>query len=36
LDGCMFCGDPPLSLLPFLQQLLRVADKTHMTEAALL
>jgi hypothetical protein len=36
LDGCMFCGDPPLSVLPFLQQLVRVADQSHMTEAALL
>jgi hypothetical protein len=36
LDVCMFCGDPPLSVLPFLQQLVRVADQSHMTEAALL
>jgi hypothetical protein len=36
LDGNLFCGTPPLSILPFLQQLTRVADQSHLSEAALL
>jgi hypothetical protein len=36
LDGCLFNGDPPLTILPFLHQLVRVADQSHMSEATLL
>jgi hypothetical protein len=36
LEGCFFTGDPPLSILPFLCQLVRVADQSHMSEATLL
>jgi hypothetical protein len=36
LEGCFFTGDPPLSVLPFLHQVVRVADQSHMSEATLL
>jgi hypothetical protein len=36
LDGSHFSGDPPLSVLPFLHQLIRVANQSHMSEAMLL
>jgi hypothetical protein len=36
LEGCFFTGDPSLSVLPFLHQLVRVADQSHMSEATLL
>jgi hypothetical protein len=36
LEGCLFGGCPPLSVLPFLLQLTRVADQSHITEATLL
>jgi hypothetical protein len=36
LEGCFFGGDPPLMVLPFLHQLVRVADQSHMSEALLL
>lgn len=36
LEGCFFDGDPSLTVLPFLHQLVRVADQSHMSEATLL
>jgi hypothetical protein len=36
LEGCFFTVDPPLAILPFLGQLVRVADQSHMSEAKLL
>jgi hypothetical protein len=36
LEGCFFTGDPPLAVLPFLWQLVRVADQSHMSEATVL
>lgn len=36
LEGFFFAGDPPLSILPFLGQIVRVSDQSHMSEATLL
>jgi hypothetical protein len=36
LTDCEFSGDAPLHLLPFLKQLVRVADQSFMSEAVLL
>jgi hypothetical protein len=36
LEGSFFSADPPLTVLPFLHQLVRVADQSHMSEATLL
>ena len=36
LDGCYFSGEPALAVLPFLLQLVKVADQSYLSEAALL
>jgi hypothetical protein len=36
LDGCLFSGEPALAVLPFLLQLVKVANQSHVSEAALL
>jgi hypothetical protein len=36
LDGCYFSGEPSLSVLPFLLQLVKVSDQSYLSEAALL
>jgi hypothetical protein len=36
LDGCLFSGDPSIAVLPFLVQLVRVANQSHLSEATLL
>jgi hypothetical protein len=36
LDGSHFSGSPPLAVLSFLHQLIRVANQSHMSEAMLL
>jgi hypothetical protein len=36
LDGCFFSGDPALAVLPFLRQLVKIANQSHVSEAALL
>jgi hypothetical protein len=36
LSDCVFTGDSPLEVLPFLTQLVRVADQSYLSEAILL
>jgi hypothetical protein len=36
LEGSFFSGSPSLGILPFLSQVVRVADQTHISEATLL
>jgi hypothetical protein len=36
LDGCFFSGEPALAVLPFLRQLVKIANQSHVSEAALL
>ena len=36
LTDCVFSGDSPLLVLPFLKQLVRVADQSFLSEAVLL
>jgi hypothetical protein len=36
LEGVIFTGEPALAVLPFLAQVFKVSNKTHLSEAALL
>jgi hypothetical protein len=36
LDGFFFSGDPALAVLPFLRQLVKIANQSHVSEASLL
>jgi hypothetical protein len=36
MEGCSFSGEPALAVLPFLQQLTRVANQSHLSEGVLL
>jgi hypothetical protein len=36
LEGVIFTGEPALAVLPFLAQVVKVANQTHISEAALL